>query len=210
MGKSSRPTAVNLTNALQELDKSMQDTFNILGNTNVEDTDIKKTAKDVLCKVVLVYSEFMMERDVNDNRAIGKLGAEAILKKTGKDKINLVTICNTGSLATAGFGTALGVARSLQAMDRLESISALETRPYNQGSRLTAYEITEEKMNGFLICDSMAGALMKIKGVDVCVVGADRISANGDTANKIGTYNLAIIAAAHDVPFYVAAPFTTI
>mmetsp|Transcript_34596 Transcript_34596/g.37348 ORF Transcript_34596/g.37348 Transcript_34596/m.37348 type:complete len:393 (-) Transcript_34596:126-1304(-) len=209
--KSSRPTAVNLTNALQELDKSMQDTFNILGNTNVEDTDIKKTAKDVLCKVVLDYSEFMMERDVNDNRAIGKLGAEAILKKTGKDKINLVTICNTGSLATAGFGTALGVARSLQAMDRLESISALETRPYNQGSRLTAYEILEEKMpGGQLICDSAAGALMQTKKVDACVVGADRVCSNGDTANKIGTYNLSIIAAFHKIPFYVAAPITSL
>ena len=115
--KSSRPTAVNLANALQELDKAMEEAIKNMSSTT--------TTKEVLCKVVLDYSEFMLERDVNDNKAIGKFGAEAILKKTGKDKISLVTICNTGSLATAGYGTALGVARSLQKMEKLESISAL-------------------------------------------------------------------------------------
>ena len=105
----------------------------------------------------------MLERDVQDNRNIGKFGAEAILKgKTGK--VTIMTICNTGSLATAGYGTALGVARALQEMDRLESIVALETRPYNQGSRLTAFEIVEEKMpGGTLICDSAAGAMMRVR-----------------------------------------------
>ena len=152
--KSSRPTAVNLTNALNELEEKMTEA---LKNSNSGDE------KKVLCKAVLDFSEFMLERDVNDNKAIGKFGAEAILKKTGKEKINLVTICNTGSLATAGYGTALGVARSLQEMEKLESISALETRPYNQGSRLTAFEILEEKMpGGQLICDSSAGALMQV------------------------------------------------
>jgi eIF-2B alpha/beta/delta-like uncharacterized protein len=103
------------------------------------------------------------------------------------------------------------VARALQALGKLESITALETRPYNQGSRLTAFEIMEEQMpGGTLICDSAAAAMMRIKGVDACVVGADRVCANGDTANKIGTYNLAIVAAAHGVPFYVASPFTTL
>lgn len=153
--KSSRPTAVNLTNALIELDQAMA---NALESKNGSST------KDVLKKAVLDYSEFMLERDVSDNRAIGKFGAEAILKTTAKDSINLVTICNTGSLATAGYGTALGVARALQEMGRLESISALETRPYNQGSRLTAFEILEEKMpGGQLICDSAAGALMQVR-----------------------------------------------
>jgi len=117
--KSSRPTAVNLANALQELDKAMEEAIKNMSSTTAT------TTKEVLCKVVLDYSEFMLERDVNDNKAIGKFGAEAILKKTGKDKISLVTICNTGSLATAGYGTALGVARSLQKMEKLESISAL-------------------------------------------------------------------------------------
>lgn len=209
--KSSRPTAVNLTNALQELDTAMEDALKKMNDTDVEKTKNKKTIKKIICKVVLDYSEFMLERDVNDNKAIGKFGAEAILKKTGKDKINLVTICNTGSLATAGYGTALGVARSLQEQSKLESISALETRPYNQGSRLTAFEILEEQMpGGQLICDSAAGALMQTKNVDACVVGADRVCANGDTANKIGTYNLSIIAAFHNIPFYVAAPITTL
>lgn len=154
--KSSRPTAVNLTNALVEVEEKMLEAL----QSNADEADKKK----VLCKAILDYSEFMLERDVNDNKAIGKFGAEAILKKTGKDKINLVTICNTGSLATAGYGTALGVARSLQEMEKLESISALETRPYNQGSRLTAFEIMEEKMpGGQLICDSSAGALMQVR-----------------------------------------------
>lgn len=154
--KSSRPTAVNLTNALVEVEEKMMEAL----QSNADEADKKK----VLCKAVLDYSEFMLERDVNDNKAIGKFGAEAILKKTGKEKINLVTICNTGSLATAGYGTALGVARSLQEMEKLESISALETRPYNQGSRLTAFEIMEEKMpGGQLICDSSAGALMQVR-----------------------------------------------
>jgi len=201
--KSSRPTAVNLTNALNELEQKMMEAL----QTSEDDSDKKK----VVCKAVLDYSEFMLERDVNDNKAIGRFGAEAILKKTGKEKINLVTICNTGSLATAGYGTALGVARSLQEMEKLESISALETRPYNQGSRLTAFEILEENMpGGQLICDSSAGALMQTKKVDACVVGADRVCANGDTANKIGTYNLSIIAAFHNIPFFVAAPITSL
>mmetsp|Transcript_24328 Transcript_24328/g.57259 ORF Transcript_24328/g.57259 Transcript_24328/m.57259 type:complete len:377 (+) Transcript_24328:107-1237(+) len=201
--KSSRPTAVNLSNALNEFDQKMVEA--LAACTGHSDK------KKVICKAVLDYSEFMLERDVNDNKAIGKFGAEAILEETGKEKINLVTICNTGSLATAGYGTALGVARSLQAMEKLESISALETRPYNQGSRLTAFEILEEKMpGGQLICDSSAGALMQTKKVDACVVGADRVCANGDTANKIGTYNLSIIAAFHKIPFYVAAPITSL
>jgi len=201
--KSSRPTAVNLSNALVEVDEKMTKALKSSGDA--------ADKKAVLCKAVMEYSEFMLERDVSDNKAIGKFGAEAILKKTGKEKINLVTICNTGSLATAGYGTALGVARSLQEMEKLESISALETRPYNQGSRLTAFEIMEEKMpGGQLICDSSAGALMQTKQVDACVVGADRVCANGDTANKIGTYNLSIIAAFHKIPFYVAAPITSL
>ena len=154
--KSSRPTAVNLTNALVEVEGKLMEAL----ESSADEADKMK----VLCKAVVEYSEFMLERDVSDNKAIGKFGAEAILKKTGKEKINLVTICNTGSLATAGYGTALGVARSLQEMEKLESISALETRPYNQGSRLTAFEIMEEKMpGGQLICDSSAGALMQVR-----------------------------------------------
>ena len=147
--KTSRPTAVNLSNALVELEAALK---------NATDS-----SKKGLCKVVLDYSEFMLERDVSENKAIGKFGANAILEKTGKDKVDVVTICNTGSLATAAYGTALGIVRSLQETDNLNSITALETRPYNQGSRLTAFEIVEEQMpGGQLICDSSAGALMKV------------------------------------------------
>lgn len=149
----SRPTAVNLSNALEELESALQKALN-------EKTD---SCRACLCKAVLDYSEFMLERDVSDNKAIGKYGAKAILEKTGKDKVDMLTICNTGSLATAGYGTALGVVRCLDEGRNLNSISALETRPYNQGSRLTAFEIMEENMTGGqLICDSSAGALMKV------------------------------------------------
>lgn len=208
--KTSRPTAVNLSNALQEVEEKLQE---VMSTLNGDDSNGTATLppKDRLLQAVKDYSEFMLERDVSDNQAIGKHGAEAILKVTGKTKVNLVTICNTGSLATAGYGTALGIARRLQELGALESITALETRPYNQGSRLTAFEIMEEGMpGGQLICDSAAGALMQTKTVDAVVVGADRVCANGDTANKIGTYNLSIIAAFHNVPLFVAAPITSL
>eukprot|EP00980_Cylindrotheca_fusiformis_P003879 scaffold860_cov111-Cylindrotheca_fusiformis.AAC.5 len=212
--KTSRPTAVNLSNALEELEVALQ-------KASKEEEKNEDSCRACLCKAVLEYSEFMLQRDVSDNKAIGKYGAQAILEKTGKEKVDMLTICNTGSLATAGYGTALGVVRSLDESGNLNSISALETRPYNQGSRLTAFEIMEEKMTGGqLICDSSAAALMKktshsfrvgqTKNVDAVVVGADRVCANGDTANKIGTYNLSIIAAFHKVPFYVAAPITSL
>ncbi|CAB9515074.1 Methylthioribose-1-phosphate isomerase [Seminavis robusta] len=198
----SRPTAVNLFNAIAELKGVLQ---NAKAKFNGEGT-----IRGCLCKAVVQHTEFMLERDVQDNRHIGKFGAEEILK--GKEgKVTIMTICNTGSLATAGYGTALGVARALQEMDKLESIIALETRPYNQGSRLTAFEIVEEKMpGGTLICDSAAGAMMRTKKIDAVVVGADRCCANGDTANKIGTYNVSVVAAGHGVPVYVASPFTTL
>jgi methylthioribose-1-phosphate isomerase len=152
--KTSRPTAVNLSNALKEVEEAMQDSLT---------EEPEKSARERLIQAVKDYSEFMLERDVSDNRAIGRFGAAAILKETGKAKVNMVTICNTGSLATAGYGTALGVVRRLHELDSLESITALETRPYNQGSRLTAFEIMEEQMpGGKLICDSSAGALMQV------------------------------------------------
>ena len=201
--KTSRPTAVNLFNAMAELDQII--------------ADESLTSKSAVTKAVVDYAEYMLDRDVKDNEAIGKFGAEAILNTMSAERkeagmgARVVTICNTGSLATAHYGTALGVVRELAKLSQLESITALETRPYNQGSRLTAFEITEENMpGGQLICDSMAAYLMKVKGVDACVVGADRVCANGDTANKIGTYSLSIVAKEHGVPFYVASPFTTL
>jgi S-methyl-5-thioribose-1-phosphate isomerase len=121
-----------------------------------------------------------------------------------------MTCCNTGSLATSGYGTALGVIRSLHKQGKLDLCIATETRPYNQGSRLTAYELMYEKIPGLLICDSMAAYKMAKGEVDAVVVGADRVAANGDTANKIGTYALAVHAKHHNIPFFVAAPVTSI
>ncbi|CAE7402318.1 Mri1, partial [Symbiodinium microadriaticum] len=136
----------------------------------------------------------MLEEDVATNRAIGDHGAKRILELVQRDKVRVLTICNTGSLATAGYGTALGVIRSLHRMGKLEQVYACETRPYNQGARLTAFEIVQDQLPGTLIADSMASYLMAVKGVDCVVVGADRVAANGDTANKIGTLQLAIAA----------------
>ena len=196
--KTSRPTAVNLFNAMEEL-KGIVDNAD---NTSRED----------VVNSIVTHAQYMLERDVSDNKAIGSHGADDLLARhTHPDGVRVVTICNTGSLATAGWGTALGVARELQCRNKLRSIAALETRPYNQGSRLTAYEIMTEKMpNPCLICDSMAASYIRAKGADACVVGADRVCANGDTANKIGTFQLSIIAKEMGVDFFVASPFTTL
>eukprot|EP00584_Thalassiosira_punctigera_P016680 CAMPEP_0172555258 /NCGR_PEP_ID=MMETSP1067-20121228/58324_1 /TAXON_ID=265564 ORGANISM="Thalassiosira punctigera, Strain Tpunct2005C2" /NCGR_SAMPLE_ID=MMETSP1067 /ASSEMBLY_ACC=CAM_ASM_000444 /LENGTH=371 /DNA_ID=CAMNT_0013343773 /DNA_START=19 /DNA_END=1134 /DNA_ORIENTATION=- len=194
--KTSRPTAVNLFNAMEELKDIVEKA---------------PSSQEQIVDVIVQHSQYMLERDVSDNKAIGTHGADDLLSRCSHpDGIRLVTICNTGSLATAGWGTALGVARELQRRGKLRSIAALETRPYNQGSRLTAYEIQTEEMNGALICDSMAASYLKGKGADACVVGADRVCANGDTANKIGTFNLAIVAREMGVEFFVASPFTTL
>lgn len=153
----------------------------------------------------------MLAEDVTSNKAIGDFGADAVLaamhaKGRQGSGARVLTICNTGSLATAGWGTALGIVRSLHARDRLEQVYALETRPYNQGARLTAFEFVEDNLPGTLVCDSMAAALMQRQGIDACVVGADRVAANGDTANKIGTYGLSVIARHHGVPFFRCSP----
>ena len=196
--RTSRPTAVNLFVATDELQAlvNAQRAASITANALI-DTFIQA-------------AEAMLEEDVRTNRAIGDHGAARILEITGRDKVRVLTICNTGSLATAGYGTALGVVRSLHAMGKLEHVYACETRPYNQGARLTAFEIVEDGLPGTLIADSMASYLMAVKGVDCVIVGADRVAANGDTANKIGTYQLAITAKYHGVPFFTAVPTTTL
>lgn len=153
----------------------------------------------------------MLQKDIEDNEAIGKEGANDILSKiAGDGLVRILTHCNTGSLATAGYGTALGVVRTLHKLGRLEQVYCTETRPYNQGARLTAYELVHDKIPSTLIVDSMVAALMKQRNISAVVVGADRVAANGDTANKIGTYQIAVLAKHHGVPFYVAAPFTSI
>ena len=154
-------------------------------------------AQDLEAEAIAIY-----EQDLAANRAMGKLGAELI-----PERARIMTHCNAGALATAGYGTALGVIRASKGKNI--SVIASETRPYLQGARLTAYELVQEGIPCTLITDSMAGHLMSKGEVDVVVVGADRIAANGDVANKIGTYPLAVLASRHGIPFYVAAPLST-
>ena len=156
-------------------------------------------AKDHAAEAVAIYQE-----DLAANRAMGAQGAALLA-----DGARVMTHCNTGALATAGHGTALGVVRSALAAGKRVSVIANETRPYLQGARLTAWECVQEGIPCTLIADNMAGHLMSRGEVDLVLVGADRIAANGDVANKIGTYPLAVLARRHGLPFYVAAPLST-
>ncbi|KAI9686638.1 MAG: S-methyl-5-thioribose-1-phosphate isomerase [Bathelium mastoideum] len=198
----SRPTAVNLADAARKLKRTVQSAAQTQGATgqDVEEVYVKA-------------AEQMLVDDVADNEAIGRHGAEWILKNAragSTDQVSILTHCNTGSLATAGYGTALGVIRSLHAKGSLAQAFCTETRPYNQGSRLTAFELVHDKIPSTLITDSMAAALLSQSQIAAIVVGADRVVANGDTANKIGTYGLAVLARYHGLKFLVAAPRTTI
>jgi methylthioribose-1-phosphate isomerase len=181
----SRPTAVNLADAARKLEGVVERAKGLSGATGESVRDAYVSA-----------AERMLEDDVRDNRGIGDYGAKWILEHAGESEgsVSVLTHCNTGSLATAGYGTALGVIRSLHEKTKLKRAFCTETRPYNQGSRLTAYELVHDEIPATLITDSMAAALMKLKGkserVAAVVVGADRVAANGDTANKIGTYAL--------------------
>lgn len=199
----SRPTAVNLADAAGKLKKIVGSAAK--ANSN-DGSGVSKAYCDAAAEMLIA--------DVADNEGIGKYGAEWISKTAGGGKVSVLTHCNTGSLATAGYGTALGVIRSLHANGSLQHAFCTETRPYNQGSRLTAFELVHDKIPATLITDSMASALLRLKGpserIAAIVVGADRVAANGDTANKIGTYQLAITAKHHGVKFLVAAPRTTI
>ncbi|KPJ18990.1 Methylthioribose-1-phosphate isomerase [Papilio machaon] len=197
---SARPTAVNIKLAAEEL-------INLANTLSADENVSAKSFKERFITCI----ENMLVKDIEDNKAIGKFGCEAILKQLeGDSQVRVLTHCNTGSLATAGYGTALGVIRSLHKTSRLEHVYCTETRPYNQGARLTAYELVHEKIPATLIVDSMVAALMHARKITAVVVGADRVAANGDTANKIGTYQIAIVAKHHNVPFYVAAPLTSI
>jgi len=147
----------------------------------------------------------IMEEDLAGNRRLGRYGAELLGQST-----TVLTHCNAGALATAGYGTALGVIRAAVESGRKIAVFADETRPYLQGARLTAWELQQEGIDVTLITDNMAGHFFQQGKFDAVIVGADRIAANGDTANKIGTYTVAVLAGAHGVPFYVAAPFSTV
>ncbi|MFZ5754511.1 MAG: S-methyl-5-thioribose-1-phosphate isomerase [Bacillota bacterium] len=186
-----RPTAVNLFWALARMERVWQDH---------RDKDVK-TLKAVLENEARAIDE----EDQAMNRRIGDFGKELIPAKA-----RILTHCNAGALATAGYGTALGVIRAAQEAGKEVQVYADETRPLLQGARLTAWELMQDNIPVTLITDSMAGYLMQQGKIDLVIVGADRITANGDVANKIGTYSLAVLANYHKIPFCVAAPLSTI
>lgn len=154
---------------------------------------------------VFAEAEAIRVEDIAANEAMGDHGAALM-----PDGARILTICNTGSLATAGYGTALGVIRSVHRQGRLERVFACETRPYLQGARLTMWELMKDEVPCTLITDNMPGAFFRAGEIDAVIAGADRIAANGDAANKIGTYQLAVLAKHHGVPFYIAAPTSTV
>ena len=189
-----RPTAVNLFYALAAMKK-------------IADTFAADLTMDQVTDQLVHQAKVLEIDDVRTCRAIGSHGADMF---KGRGAINVLTHCNTGSLATAGYGTALGIVRALHERSQIKSVFVDETRPYLQGSRLTAFELSQEKIPYKLITDNMAAYAMQHGWVDLVVVGADRIASNGDTANKIGTYGLAVLCKHHNVPFVVAAPKATI
>jgi methylthioribose-1-phosphate isomerase len=186
---STRPTAVNLTWALKRM----------LGGAD------RAVTIDELRRVLVDEAKRIHEEDVAANLRIGAAGAELLPEES-----MVLTHCNAGSLATGGYGTALGVIRSAFAANRLERVFATETRPLVQGARLTAWELAQEGIPFTIVVDAAAGSLLRRGFVTAVVVGADRIAANGDVANKIGTYQIAVLARENGVPFYVAAPTSTI
>jgi len=191
--RQTRPTAVNLFWAISRMMKTAYETIGTI---------------DQLKRSLLVTAQAIQVEDLETCKAIGDRGLEVM--PTTPHKLCILTHCNTGGLATAGYGTALGVVRSAWRDGRLARLYAGETRPRLQGAKLTSWECAQEGIPVTVITDSMAAHCMKQGLIDAVIVGADRIAANGDTANKIGTYSLAIVAKAHNVPFFVAAPLSTI
>ncbi len=189
--KSSRPTAVNL---MWAVDKQ----YNYI-------KDSEKSVNEMV-QMLIEHGIELENEDIEINKKIGDNGAELVPKKGA----TILTHCNAGALATVGYGTALGVVRSAFAKDNTIQVFADETRPRQQGARITTFELAMDGIPVTLITDGMSGYFMNKGMIDMVVVGADRIAANGDTANKIGTYNLAIAANYHNVPFYIAAPLSTI
>jgi len=187
----SRPTAVNLFWAIQRMKECMQ------AHAHASQTQLAAT--------LLSQAHEISAEDVRINRAMGANGAALLA-----DGARVLTHCNAGALATAGHGTALGVFRSAVETGKKISVFADETRPFLQGARLTAWEMVQENIPVTLITDNMAGHLMKCGEIDAVIVGTDRVAANGDVANKIGTYMVAVLARRHNIPFYVACPLSTI
>jgi methylthioribose-1-phosphate isomerase len=188
-----RPTAVNLFWGIAQV----RDLYTALAAKN---TPIPEIKRQVVALALRLYDE-----DIANLRKLGAFGAD-LLPQQG----TVLTHCNAGALAACGYGSALGVIRAAIEHGKKIDVFADETRPFNQGARLTAWELVKDNIPTTLICDNMAGYFMSKGRISAVIVGADRIAANGDTANKIGTYSVAILAREHGIPFYVAAPFNTI
>jgi methylthioribose-1-phosphate isomerase len=188
-----RPTAVNLFWAIDRMKRAFSAAV-LAGHSVAEIALVMER------EAIAIHDE-----DLENCRAMGRIGAQVV-----PDAARVLTHCNAGALATAGYGTALGVIRAAAELGKVSKVFADETRPFLQGGRLTAWELTRDGVPTTIITESMAGPLMRRGEIDFVVVGADRIAANGDVANKIGTYTVAMLARAHGVPFYVAAPLSTI
>ncbi|KAI0842752.1 methylthioribose-1-phosphate isomerase [Hypoxylon sp. FL0890] len=209
--KQSRPTAVDLTNAVSHLK-------HVIRSVDVSGRENNTAGRDAIIDAYITAAEEIFRKDTETNLLMGEHGSKWLLEnaptKSADNKVSVLTHCNTGSLATSGHGTALGIIRSLHSGGHLHHAFCTETRPYNQGSRLTAFELVYEGIPSTLITDSMAGALFARKkaedNIAAVIVGADRVVRNGDTANKIGTYTLAVLAKYHGLKFIVAAPTTSI
>jgi len=198
--ETSRPTAVNLFQLTHLLKEGLKTQSNSESPTKLYHW---------FAQTVETY----LEEDLKTNLSIGQWGQKALQSLLGNiplNHLNLLTHCNTGSLATSGHGTALGIIRQCWNSHQVKHVYCTETRPYNQGARLTAYELVYEKIPSTLVCDSMVASLILNKGIHAILVGADRVCANGDTANKIGTFQLAVLAKHFGIPFIVAAPTTSI
>jgi len=186
-----RPTAVNLFWAIDRMKRVVKEN--------------PKLKADELKERLVEEAKRVYEEDIEINRQMGRHGSKLI-----KNRATVLTHCNAGALATAGYGTALGVIRAAIEEGKKIKVFADETRPFLQGSRLTAWELMKDGIDTTLITDNMSGYIMKKGLIDAVIVGADRIAANGDVANKIGTYSVAVLAKEHKIPFYVAAPISTI
>lgn len=191
-----RPTAVNLIWATEQIYKMSRRIFEQEGT---EDAALKSVGEKLK-----KFAFDIMQEHVRVNKTLSDFGAQVIEKNA-----NVLTHCNAGSLAACGWGTALGVIRSSHLNGSGVKVFVDETRPRNQGAKLTMWELSQDGIPATLVCDSMSGHLMSERKVDVIITGADRIARNGDTANKIGTYNLAVLAQFHGLPFYIAAPLST-
>lgn len=186
-----RPTAVNLRWAVERMSSLVEKT------AALHPDEIKAALRN--------ESEEILDEDIEINRRMGKCGQRLVPRKA-----TILTHCNAGSLATGGYGTALGVIRAAQEAGKDVCVFADETRPWLQGLRLTAFEMMQEKIPVTVIADNAAGSLMRRKQIDLVITGADRIAANGDAANKIGTYQVAVLAKENRIPFYIAAPLSTV